>query len=59
MTKTKIEKTKYGAKVTFSDGSSMDFQKNSNGQWDYDGSRDMFDDLESAIDDYVTYVTES
>jgi hypothetical protein len=59
MTKANVQTTSFGATVTFSDGSTMNFQKNENGQWDYADSRDMFDDLESAIDDYITYLTEA
>ena len=66
MTK-QIQKTDFGATVTFNDATipSMNFQFNTDNDpehetfWDYKGSRDPFETLEDAIDDYVTYVTES
>lgn len=66
--KDQIEKTEFGATVAFADESipTMNFQFNTDNDdpdrepfWDYDGSRDTFQTLEEAIDDYVTYVTES
>jgi len=66
--KKQVKKTDFGAIVYFSDDSipSMEFQYNEPGAfdefesfWDYAGSRDTFETLEDAIDDYVTYVTES
>jgi hypothetical protein len=59
MTKANVQTTSFGATVTFSDGSKMNFQRSENGQWDYADSRDMFETLEDAIDDYITYLTES
>ena len=66
MTK-QIKKTDFGATVTFAEESipAMNFQFNTDNDpdhenfWDYAGSRDTFETLEDAIDDYVTYVTES
>ena len=61
-----IIKKEFGATVIFAeDGHQMNFQFNSDDDpdhedfWDYNGSRDTFESLEDAIDDYVTYVTES
>lgn len=65
----KIQKTTFGATVTFEETDAlgectMNFQYNAGDDerdpfWDYDGSGDTFETLESAIDDYVTYQTES
>jgi hypothetical protein len=61
----KIEKTPFGATVTFDNGATQNFQFNPAKEegfdafWDWDGSLDVSPTLEAAIDDYVTYVTES
>ena len=64
MTATMMKIAPFGATVTFDDGSTMNFElwaatADRAAYWDYDGSRDTFNTLEDAIDDYVTYVTES
>jgi hypothetical protein len=49
----------YGYDLTFNNGPDpMSFVENDAGEWDYEGSRDIFSSLEDAIDDYVTYNTE-
>lgn len=67
--KTKIDKKPYGAQVTFTfrDGSNLQlgFQYNDPEDpdkepfWDYVYSRETFESLDSAVDDYVTYLTET
>lgn len=48
----------YGFEVTFKNGETKGFQKNEDGEWDWEGSTSMFQSFDAALDDYITSETE-